>query len=172
MINQPSDDVMWKWLFIGCLAVSQVGRAQVDSSNLQLVGEARMTYLFWDIYDARLYNPSGDYTTQGLPLLLSLSYLRDFKAKDIIKATNEQWQHLGKQSLVGQYDQELMALWPDIKQGDTLSVLVENNQTSAFFYNGKKLGVIRDPSFTESFIAIWLSPNTSHPKVRKQLIGQ
>ncbi|GLT14116.1 chalcone isomerase family protein [Vibrio algivorus] len=163
---------MWKWLFIGFLAISQVSNAQINASNLQLVGEARMTYLFWDIYDARLYSSSGDYSTQRFPVLLSLSYLRDFKAKDIVKATNEQWLHLGKDSLVGQYDKTLMSLWPDIKQGDTLSVLVENNQTSAFFYNGKKLGVIRDASFTESFIAIWLSPKTSHPKVRQQLIGQ
>lgn len=163
---------MWKWLFIGFFAISQVSNAQINASNLQLVGEARMTYLFWDIYDARLYSSSGDYSTQRFPVLLSLSYLRDFKAKDIVKATNEQWLHLGKGSLVGQYDKTLMSLWPDIKQGDTLSVLVENNQTSAFFYNGKKLGVIRDASFTESFIAIWLSPKTSHPKVRQQLIGQ
>ncbi|MFH0266555.1 chalcone isomerase family protein [Vibrio rumoiensis] len=152
--------------------VSSLGKAQINSNNLQLVGEARMTYLFWDIYDAKLYNRSGQYSSEQFPLLLSLSYLRDIQAKDIVQATNEQWQHLGKQSLVGQYDQTLMDMWPDIQQGDTLSVLVENNQASTFFYNGKKLGVIRDPDFTESFIAIWLSPNTSHPKIRKQLIGQ
>lgn len=165
---------MWKWIVLTLLiAISANASAeQLSQLNFKLVGEARMKYLFWNLYDAKLYNQSGRYDSQLPPLLLSLSYLRDIKAEDIVQATNEQWQHLGKQTLIGEYDAKLMALWPDIKEGDNLSVLVSRQQVSTFFYNGKKLGEIRDPVFTEAFIAIWLSPNTSHPKVRRQLIGQ
>ena len=65
------------------------------------VGEARMEYLFWDVYDATLYTPSGIlYCPKQTPVKFTLTYLRDFDAKDIVKATNEQWQHLGKPQLI------------------------------------------------------------------------
>ena len=32
------------------------------------------------------------------PVKFKLTYLRDFDAKDIVKATNEQWEHIGKKN--------------------------------------------------------------------------
>ena len=44
----------------------------------QLVGEARMTYLFWKVYDARLYAPEGKWQPTQ-PFALELKYLRKLK---------------------------------------------------------------------------------------------
>jgi hypothetical protein len=42
---------------------------------------------------------------------------------------------------------------------------------STFLLNGKPLGSIDDPQFGPSFLAIWLSPDTSRPELRRSLIG-
>ena len=57
-----------------------------------------MEYLFWDVYDAVLFTPSGNYSAGTHPIKFKLTYLRDFEAKKIVKATNEQWEHIGKKS--------------------------------------------------------------------------
>ncbi|WP_404344218.1 chalcone isomerase family protein [Pseudoalteromonas mariniglutinosa] len=131
-----------------------------------------MAYLFWDVYNATLATPSGSYVTGEHPVKLTLTYLRDFAAKDIVKATNEQWQHLGKQALVNKYDAQLLAMWPDIKKGEALSFVTNTAARGTFYHNGTELGSIDDDQFADSFLAIWLSENTSEPALRKKLIGQ
>jgi len=141
------------------------------AAEFKPVGESRFEYYFWDVYDAKLATPSGNYEFGQHPARLTLTYLRDFAAKDIIKATNEQWQHLGKDPLVGKYDQQLLALWPDIKEGESLTYVTDKQGQGVFYHNEQKLGGIDDTDFTDSFLAIWLSENTSEPQMRKQLIG-
>ena len=142
------------------------------ATEFKQVGESRFEYYFWDVYDAKLATESGQYQFGQHPSKLSLTYLRDFAAKDIVKATNEQWQHLGKTDLIGKYDKTLLALWPDIKEGETLSFLTNKQGIGTFYHNDTKLGGIDDSEFADNFLAIWLSPQTSEPKMRKQLIGE
>jgi hypothetical protein len=39
-------------------------------------------------------------------------------------------------------------------------------------FNGQPLGEIRDAEFARRFFAIWLSPQTSEPKLRLALLQQ
>ena len=142
------------------------------ATEFKSVGQSRFEYYFWDVYDAKLATPSGNYQFGQHPVKLSLTYLRDFAAKDIVKATNEQWQHLGKTDLLGKFDQQLLALWPDIKEGETLSFITDMQGIGTFYHNDTKLGGIDDSQFADNFLAIWLSPKTSQPDMRKQLIGE
>jgi hypothetical protein len=142
------------------------------NDEFKLVGESRFEYYFWDVYDAKLSSPTGRYEFGQHPSLLSLTYLRDFAAKDIVKATNEQWKHLGKKELIGKYDEVLTMLWPDIKEGETLTFKTDSNGKGTFYHEGKKLGGVDDRTFADNFLAIWLSPETSEPKMRNQLIGK
>lgn len=144
----------------------------VAEVNFNKVGEARMEYLFWDIYDASLFTPTGVYQPGEHPIKFTLTYLRDFSAKDIVKATNEQWQHLGKQQLTARYADRLLALWPNINKGESLTLQTDQQGQSVFFHNGEKLGHIEDADFADQFLAIWLSEHTSEPKLRKQLLGE
>ena len=150
---------------LGALASSN------DSNEFKLVGESRFEYYFWDVYDAKLSSPTGSYEFGQHPAQLSLTYLRDFAAKDIVKATNEQWAHLGKKDLINKYDDALLKLWPDIKEGETLTFRTDDSGNGTFYHNDKKLGGIEDATFADDFMAIWLSPDTSEPAMRNQLIG-
>ncbi|MEL0639636.1 chalcone isomerase family protein [Pseudoalteromonas aliena] len=141
------------------------------NTQFNKVGEARMEYLFWDVYDAVLFTRSGNYSAGTHPIKFKLTYLRDFKAKEIVKATNEQWKHIGKKQLADKYDSKLLSIWPDIRQGDSLTLVTNEQGMSTFYHNDEKIGEISESQFSSDFLAIWLDEKTSEPKLRKQLLG-
>lgn len=147
--------------------------ASIVLANTQFskVGEARMEYLFWDVYDAVLFTPRGSYSEGIHPVKFKLTYLRDFDAKEIVKATNEQWKYIGKTELVNKYNSKLLSIWPDIKQGDSLTLITNEQGMSTFYHNDEKIGEINELQFSSDFLAIWLDEKTSEPKLRKQLLG-
>lgn len=150
------------------LLTSTFAIAEIDFKK---VGEARMEYLFWDVYDATLFTPSGSYTLGENPIRFKLTYLRDFDAKDIVKATKEQWQHLGKAALSEKYTDRLLTMWPNIKEGESLTLATNDQGHSIFYHNDNQVGEINDTQFATHFLAIWLSIETSEPALRKQLLG-
>ncbi|WP_281556330.1 chalcone isomerase family protein [Thalassomonas sp. RHCl1] len=143
----------------------------LDRSRLQLVGQAQLSVLFWDIYQSRLYTSSGRFSRDEQQLLFEINYQRDISRKELVSATLEQWQHLDiAESDYQQYLPYLKALWPDVSAGDTLT-LFSDGSGSAFYFNGRYLGKIRDEKFAGMFLDIWLSPRTSRPGIRKALLG-
>lgn len=137
------------------------------------VGNATFTFLFWDIYNSRLFTKTGKYDdNSGQDLLFKINYLKDISADELIKRTVEQWQHLKyDESKYQHYIPKMKSIWPDIKSGDSLT-LYRKNQTTIFYFNNEEVGNINDKSFSNLFLDIWLSNNTSQPKLRKQLIGE
>ena len=97
--------------------------------------------------------------------------MRDFEAKDIVKATKEQWEHLNKPDLSQKYADKLLNIWPNISKGDSLMLETDVNGKSTFYYNDEKVGQIDDVQFANDFLAIWLDKNTSEPALRQQLLG-
>ena len=146
--------------------------AQGSNDGLRMVGEARLTYLFWSVYDSRLYSADGTYVAGQLPLRLEIQYLRDVYAADLVRHTQSEWQNLGV-AHAGQQDwlDALSRLLPDVSKNDVLAVVVDEEGRSAFLVNGESLGQIDDPGFGEHFLNIWLSPRTSRPELRQALLG-
>lgn len=147
----------------------------LSENNLQEVGKARLSFLFWDIYDSKLLTSSGTYQTNfpsEQTILFEIQYLRDISKNDLIDNTIEQWQHIKINKDEYSYFIPLLEeIWPNIKAGDKLALLI-HNQSSQFFYNNQFIGSIEQEKFHQYFINIWLSPNTSQPKLRKLLLGQ
>ncbi len=155
-------------LLMYCLAWAP---APAVANELQLVGAARLKVLFWPVYDSRLYAVDGRYQPGELPLRLEIEYLRDIPAAQLVSRTAEEWQSIGLQHPQQQdWLQQLESLWPDIARNDVL-VLEVNEGSSRFYHNGRALGAVDDADFGEHFLAIWLSPKTSRPALRAQLLG-
>lgn len=135
------------------------------------VGETRLSVLFWDVYDATLYSPSGEYEKSERQAL-RLDYLRDIDAADLIETTEEEWQKLKLDSSEhGEWLAKLKDIWPDIKEGDCL-LLVESDNGYAEFYQGEELlGTVESQVFTDQFLAIWLSPESRFEDERNELVG-
>ncbi len=158
--------------FLVILLLLLCGPVKANESTLRLVGEARLTFLIWPVYDSRLYSIDGTYQQGELPLRLEIQYLRDVYAADLVKHTQSEWQ---RQGLSPQDEQQwldaLSQLLPDVRKNDVLALVVDEQGRSAFLVNGQPLAQIEDPRFGEHFLGIWLSPNTSRPDLRQALLG-
>lgn len=143
--------------------------------ELTTVGEGSYRYMFWQLYDARLASENGKFESyqQSVPLLLELTYKRDISKQQFIDATVDEWQKLGQSSKEQQQQwvQQLQSLWQDVKEGDTLAALLQDNGNVRFYLNGTETGVLDDTAFGAAFFDIWLHPDTSAPKLRRQLIA-
>lgn len=141
-------------------------------AEMQKVGHAKLEVLFWDIYQSSLYSPNGKFEPNTYPMALQIQYLRDIKADDLIKRTAKEWDKLGiaKQTYQA-WVPKITEIWPDIKKGDELMLVVDEGKNSQFYFNQKPIGTLEDKEFGPNFLAIWLDENASFPKLRKQLIG-
>ena len=158
-------------LVLGTPAMGQ-SLNSTDASTMELVGEARLKVLLWPIYDSRLYTTDGSYSPGQRPLRFEIKYLRDIRAADLVARTEQEWVGLGKSGdLYEEWLDQLAGLWPDISEDDTLVLEIDEQERSTFYFNGRSLGAIDETGFGESFLDIWLSPDTSRPALRSALTG-
>lgn len=139
----------------------------------KLVGQAKMTYLFWDVYDARLYAADGQWQA-STPFALELNYLRDLDGEAIAKRSVEEIRKQGfsDEAVLARWYQQLSAILPDVKKGTRLTGVVDQNKHTRFYLDGQPLAEVNEPLFSTWFFNIWLSEATSEPKLRAQLLGE
>lgn len=162
-------------LAISLLALAFAGMVSA-TPNLTTVGEGSYRYLFWQLYEARLASTDGTFSDyqQSSPLLLELTYKRDISKQQFIDATVEQWQKLGHSSEQQQKEWAvtLAELWRDVKEGDRLAALFTEQGQVQFYFNNTDIGKVEDKAFAPAFFDIWLHPDTTAPKLRRQLIAE
>ena len=139
-------------------------------STMTIVGQADLKFLFWSVYDAKLFSETNTFLFPGtVPYALSLTYKRDFRGRDLVQETSRQWEKMGIQ--VNQsWLEQLGGLLPDVQKGDEVTLYVDCDAASTFYLNGEKLGLINDPLFSREFSAIWLSEKTTRPEFRQALL--
>ncbi|WP_439101415.1 chalcone isomerase family protein [Congregibacter sp.] len=160
------------------LAVNKAAASTLQQSaeqralDLEKVGEARLKFLLWSVYDSRLYTPTGQYQDGIRPLKLEIEYLLDVKADALVERTQTEWNKMGREHpRQDQWRQELASIWTDIDSGDVLSLELDNENRSTFRRNGELLGHIEDPEFGQQFVDIWLSEDCTRPEIRASLLG-
>lgn len=155
------------------ISITPASASNQLTQQLKMVGQGDMSWLFIDIYEASLYSKNGQYTKKSYPQALDIVYQKDIDKDHLISATEKEWEKLSLE--YKEYTYWLAALqeiWPDIKKGDHLLFMVESDGRGFFYHNEQLLGGINSNQFSEAFLGIWLSKNTSEPSLRKQLIGQ
>jgi hypothetical protein len=129
-----------------------------------------MRWTFFKLYNVTLQTPDGKYTEGAYPQALEIRYYRDIDKDDLVKVTGEQWTKLGVPAeRQEEWLPKLLLLWPDIKKNDKLRMEVDSSGANSFFYNGNSIGSIDSKEFSQAFLAIWLSPDTSQPELREKL---
>jgi hypothetical protein len=141
--------------------------------NAQKVGQARMSVLLWDVYDAKLLAPEGKWQANA-PFALQLTYLRHL---DGVKIADRAVQEMRKQGFddeikLATWHTQMREIFPDVYDGDTLTGIFTQDGETIFLNDGSEIGRIQDPDFAKRFSAIWLSPKTSAPDLRLALFGQ
>ncbi|MFT4874744.1 chalcone isomerase family protein [Congregibacter sp.] len=144
-----------------------------EQASLLKVGEARLKFLFWSVYDSRLYTLSGAYNEGERPLKLEIQYLLDITADALLERTLMEWSNMGRSHpSQEQWRSELANIWTDIQSGDVLSLELDSANRSTFRRNGELLGHIEDPEFGQEFVDIWLSEDCTRPDIRQALLGK
>jgi hypothetical protein len=135
-------------------------------------GEGRLRVLFWQVYDAVLYVPETGYQADGT-YALSLTYLMDFEGAEIAKRSRSEIadQGFNDDTLLDLWEVQMRDVFPNVKEGDTIIGVRDSDGHARFYHNGAAIGSLKDNQFSNAFFGIWLSPNTSEPKLRKKLLG-
>jgi hypothetical protein len=140
--------------------------------NPKVVGEARLKFMFLKIYDAKLSAANGLWNADS-PFALSLTYLRDFAGEEIASRSVDEMRNIGydDEVLLAKWYEQMRAVFPNIKEGENITGVMDENKNTHFYHEGALIGSIDDKTFTQSFFGIWLNEKTSEPKMRKQLLG-
>jgi hypothetical protein len=136
------------------------------ASAMMPVAESRFSFLSMTLYDARLYTLDGRWRPGQYPLRLDLTYARDISARQLVIATEREWERMGIRTRSG-WLAHLSNIWPSVQRGDRLAYRVDARGTGRFYFNGQPIGRAMDKSFSDAFLAIWLSPDARDQKLRR-----
>ena len=138
-----------------------------------LVGEGRMTFLGFRVFDAELYAAGGTYKASA-PFALKLTYLRSFKGAAITDSTIKEMRRQGMRdkATLARWDKQMRAIFPNVSRGQSITGVRDSKGHTVFYLGQRRIGKIADKAFTRRFFAIWLGPNTKDPALRNRLIGR
>ncbi|WP_242618655.1 chalcone isomerase family protein [Alteromonas sp. KUL49] len=136
-----------------------------------LVGEEMFRYLFWKVYQAQLYAPNGEYSSEQ-PYALRLTYQRSLDGEKIAERSADEIAQQGgvTDSQLDGWLQQMIAIFPDVKKGDVILGVATEDKYTVFYLNEEEIGRVEDTEFTERFFGIWLDPRTSAPDFRRALL--
>ncbi|MDX1975219.1 MAG: chalcone isomerase family protein [Rickettsiales bacterium] len=146
--------------------------AQKYVPNAEQVGTGRLSVVFWDVYDATLYAPNGQWDSRK-PYALSIRYFREIEGADIAKRSVEEMQKQGfsDAAKLTKWQTQMRDIFPDVKNGSELTAVFTHQKSTDFYSDGKHIGSIKGTEFGTQFFNIWLSEKTSEPELRRKLLG-
>ncbi len=147
-----------------------------ELSGARLQGTARMTFLGLAIYEARLWTGAQAVGTEwaGVPFAMELVYARSLKGPLIAERSLKE---MRRQAEIAEPEAErwlanMKLLFPDVNAGDRITGTNLPGVGARFHANGAFRGEPHEPEFARLFFGIWLSPRTSEPALREQLLGR
>jgi hypothetical protein len=163
---------------ISLMSVSFASHAALPSPvsesvpNAEVVGKDMFTYYLFDVYEATLFAPKGEYE-KGKPIALTLKYQRSLDGKKIAERSIDEMKKQAKldSDKAKRWLKDMVDIFPDVKEGDVLTGVATEEGNALFYFNGENAGEVKDPEFTQKFFDIWLGENTSEPKFRRALLG-
>jgi hypothetical protein len=165
---------LWGLLFlILALPVHAGTLALYETKKAQRIGESRLTWLIWDVYDAALYSPAGRWAPNQ-PFMLELTYLRALDGAQVATKTIEEMQRLGLNNPAQSARWRLLLTdwFANIAPNTRLAAMRNADGSTTFVRDGKTvLGTIPEPAFANTFFDIWLSEESLRPDLRLKLLG-
>lgn len=155
------------------------GVAQAKPAELQGVVQARepygrssLTWLFLKAYDVTLWTDAPTWSMDAT-FALSIQYNMSFSSEEIVERTLSEMKKVAPNLTdrqLAQFAKPLGQLMPAVKSGDRLSAVHIPGRPVQFFLNGKGTGQMEADGFAAPFFGIWLSPRSSEPGIREDLL--
>jgi hypothetical protein len=159
-----------------------VGAIQAQPLELQsvlpsatLAGRYRFTSWGFEIYEAQLWVAPGfkanEYARHAFAL--ELTYLRDFSNAAISQRSLEEMQRQANfpNEKLASWHSALHSAFPDVQKGDRITGIYQPDKGTVFLTNGRETGAIADTAFGPLFFGIWLSAQSSEPRMRTALLA-
>lgn len=140
-----------------------------------LKGQFLFRFFGLDIYHAQLWVDgamNANLYEEG-QLALQLVYARNLNGSEIAKRSLQEIKNQVKVSPEQEqiWLEQMVKIFPNVKNGDHITGVYGPSQKAVFFFNQKYLGELPDVELSKRFFGIWLSPQTSEPKMRLHLLG-
>ncbi len=146
-----------------------------DLPQALAAGSTRLRFLGLSIYDARLFVAPGfqaaNFERHGLAL--ELSYLRALKGPLIAERSLKEMRRSASPTPATEqrWLKAMEDAFPDVKDGDRITGIHIPGTGARFYFNGQVRATIKDTEFSQQFFGIWLSTNTSEPRLRTELLA-
>lgn len=176
-----------RWLVLATLLASQAfawadthaspppKQVQNAVENLRLMGQGTLRWFGLRVYDGQLWSNTDpqSFNYKRDTAWLELKYARNFEGKKIAERSIDEIEEIGAGTEAKRQEwlKKLSEIFPDVKEGHTLSAFFQPGKGIQFFKNGQPHAKLEDLELSEAFMGIWLDPKTSAPEMRKQLIG-
>jgi hypothetical protein len=136
------------------------------------VGEGVATWMFMDIYQAKLYRPEGMSKQTALhdnaPLKLEFCYYKSITPDMFIQGANEALPAQLSASLRAEVDR-LHASYQAVKPNDCYTLRYENAVTELLL-NNKRVFQSSLPEFKQVYFGVWLGDNPLSEKLKASLM--
>ena len=145
-------------------------------ASARLLGRGTLRFMGLRIYDGRLWvgaaAPGSDW--QATPFALELQYLRSLKGELIAERSLKEMRRQGEidEVTAERWLGQMKQIFPDVQSGHRITGVNVPGVGARFFSNGQPRGELREADFARYFFGIWLSPRTSEPAMREQLLGR
>ena len=138
-----------------------------------VVGRGKLSYAFWDIYEATLYAPKGRFDPTK-SFALTIKYYHSIKGHDIANKSVEEMRKQGfmNEIKLAAWNTQLKSIFPDVKSGTILSAIYLPGQHTVFYEDNRVIGTVKGDDFAYLFFGIWLSDKSSKPELRRRLLGE
>jgi hypothetical protein len=147
----------------------------LDVPQPQAAGTTRLKFLGLSIYDARLWVAPGFQATNFAQygFALELTYLRSLKGNLIAERSLKEMRRAGNVPAVTEqrWLTAMQDAFPDVKEGDRITGIHLPKLGARFYFNGQLGATVNDVEFSQQFFGIWLSPTTSEPRLRTELLA-
>lgn len=141
--------------------------------RLHVLGQGVLRAWFWKIYDIALYIQGDDWRGDA-PYALAVVYARSFTGEDIADEGIKQMRHEGQNdpALLARWHAEMLRAFPQVAAGDRVVAGFLPPDEVRFYLDDRLTDDVKDRAFAQAFFGIWLSPDTSAPKLRRALLRQ
>jgi hypothetical protein len=143
--------------------------------DLSLRGESIGKWIFFSIYDAKLYLPAQSQASQvlseSLPGRLQICYLREIRKDQLIEAAQHVLDDLSLSETQQAQINALHAAYRDVKEGDCFVMDYQPRTGLTLYFNGQPVHQESDPSFKATYWQVWLGQQPLSERVRDQLLG-
>lgn len=128
----------------------------------------------FEVYDARLWTPAGFRHSQYAQhaFALELQYLRKLEGAQIASRSLDEMRRVGSitDTQAQSWLAAMRAVFPNVSAGERITGINLPGEGAEFWFNGQRLGVVKDVAFARLFFGIWLDERTSEPKMRTQFL--